>query len=59
MTESILFRTLMEEHLTNVELVIKNTLYRFKAFASTLDNDFLDDFEEKTVDRYFSSSNLI
>lgn len=51
MAETILFRTLMDEHLTNMELVITNTLYRFKAIATKLDNDFLDDFEEKTVDR--------
>lgn len=51
MTENILFRTLMDEHLTNLELAIKTTLYRFKAFTSKVDNDFIDDFEEKTVDR--------
>ncbi|XP_055301603.1 uncharacterized protein LOC129568082 isoform X2 [Sitodiplosis mosellana] len=51
MTENILFRTLMDEHLSNMELVIKNSLYRFKAIALTMDSDFLDDFEEKTVDR--------
>lgn len=51
MAERILFRTLMDEHLTNVELVVENTLYRFKAFASKMDQAFLDEFEEKTVDR--------
>lgn len=51
MADSILSRTLMDEHLMNVELAIKNTLYRFKAFTSNLDKDFLDEFEEKTVDR--------
>lgn len=42
--------TIMDDHLKAIERTIKGALNRFEAAGGKIDDDFINYFEEKTVD---------